>query len=171
MDSVQTIATPTPAASSPFDERVKAAKKAVVSSGMRVGRTGMMLSTAGAILAVAAWKIKTPVSGLGVALGIAALLFGIVPFLIGWGMSKAGAPFLRALSEPLATTAVLMDSRVMSGNRRSLSLLLNDGTRQTIALKDSEAREMLDLVGTLSPKAERGERETAQRVVAQLMVA
>ncbi len=154
-----------------LETRVKAAKKTIVASGMRVGRSGVMISTLGAVLAVAAWKMKTPVSGLGIAIGVGALLFGLVPFSIGWGLSKAGSPFLRALSDSSVVRALFMDASQLAGGRRSLSLLLTDGTRQTLALKSMEAQEVVDLVGVFSPGAERGERDHAQRVIAQLMTA
>jgi hypothetical protein len=154
-----------------LEARVKAAKKTIVSSGMRIGRVGVMISTLGAVLAVAAWKMQTPVSGLGIAVGVGALLFGLIPFSIGWGLSKAGSPFLRALSDSSTVRALFMDASQLAGGRRSLSLLLTDGTRQTLALKSIEAFEVVDLVGVLSPSSERGEREQAQRVLAQLMTA
>lgn len=154
-----------------LEERSKAARKIVVQSGMRVGRRGMMLTVLGLALAIAAWQVETPVSKLGIVVGLAAVLFGIVPFLIGFSQSKQGAPFLRALSEPAIVTALLIDSKTLPGNRRSLSLLLNDGTHQTIALKSEDAHIVLDVVSKLSPEADAGEREAAQRVVAQLIAA
>jgi hypothetical protein len=154
-----------------IEVQAKAAKKSIVSSGMRIGRAGVMISTLGAVLAVVAWKVKTPVSGLGIAVGVIALLFGLVPFSIGWGLSKAGSPFLRALTDSSVVRALFMDTSQLGGGRRSLSLLLTDGTRQTLALKSVEAFEVVDVVGALSPGSERGEREQAQRVIAQLMTA
>ncbi len=154
-----------------LEERSKAARKIVVQSGMRVGRSGMMLTVVGLGLSIAASQVETPVSKLGIVAGLAAIVSGVIPFLIGWSQSKQGAPFLRALSEPAAVTALLLDTKTLPGNRRSLSLLLNDGTHQTIALKDDDARTVLDVVSKLSPEADAGERESAQRVVAQLIAA
>ena len=154
-----------------FEERSKAARKIVVQSGMRVGRSGMMLTVLGLGLAITSWQVETAVSKLGIVVGLLAVLFGVIPFLIGWSQSKQGAPFLRALSEPGIVTALLLDSKVLPGNRRSLSLLLNDGTHQTIALKDDDARTVLDVVSKLSPAADSGERDAAQRDVAQLIAA
>jgi hypothetical protein len=149
----------------------KAARKIVVQSGMRVGRTGMMLAFAGALVASAAFAVDTPFSKLGIVVGLLAFLAGIVPVIIGWSQSRQGAPFLRALSEPAAVSALLLDPKALPGNRRSLSLLLADGAHQTVALKEEDARTVLDVVSKLSPKAETGEREAAQRVVAQLIAA
>jgi hypothetical protein len=154
-----------------LDDASKAARKIVVQSGMRVGRSGMMLAVAGVFLALAAWKFDTPVSKLGIVVGLLAVVTGVIPFVIGWSQSRQGAPFLRALSEPAAVSALLLDTKTLPGNRRSLSLLLADGAHQTVALKESEARTVLDVVSKLSPAADTGERDEAQRVVAQLIAA
>jgi hypothetical protein len=171
--TTQAPATPTavPGAPADLEARIKGAKRIVVSSGMRVGRTGAMVSALGVVMTGAAFAVQTPVSSVGRVLGIAALLFGLVPFFLGWSVSKAGAPFLRALGERDAVRALLMDARPLAGGRRSLSLLLHDGTHQTVALAASDAYEVLDVVGIQSPAADRGEREAAQRTVAQLLAA
>jgi hypothetical protein len=152
-----------------LDARVKAAKKAVVSTGMRVGRTGAALSAAGGVVAVVGWKMGHTAPAL-IAGGLL-FVFGLLPFSIGWSLSKAGSPFLRALSEPNSVAALLMDAKQLGGGRRSLSVLLADGQRQTVALPDQAARELADVVAQLSPRSERGEREGAQRAIAQLMPA
>ena len=139
-------------------------------NGMRVGRSGMLLSCVGVVLALASWKVETPVSTLGIVVGLLAVLVGAFPFAIGWGQSRQGSAFLRAVSEPNATRALLLDLKPLAGNRRSLALLLNDGKRQTLAVTNEQAHTILEVAKAFSPAAEVGEHEAAQRAVAALSV-
>jgi hypothetical protein len=151
--------------------RVKAAKRTIVQSGMRVGRLGMLVAVVGLALLVAGFVLHSGLSGAAIAVGLLAVVVGIVPVMIGWGTSKAGAPFLRALSEPDAVHALFLGTQPLAGGRRALALMLKDGQRQTIALNESDAFEVLDLVSRLSPDAETGERESAHKDIAKLVAA
>jgi hypothetical protein len=117
----------------------------------------MLVSAMGIVLAIGAWQIDPGISSIGMSFGAVLAVLGLIPFAIGWSQSRRGAPFLRALSEEGSVKALLVDTKTLPGVRRSLALLLNDGSRQTIALKEADALTIVDIVGSLSPEAETGE--------------
>jgi hypothetical protein len=151
------------------EDRVRQAKRSVTSSGMRVGRTGAMISAAGGAALIASFTAAPDaLAGPLRVLGALAFLFGILPFALGWKQSKAGSPFLRALSEPQHIEALLMEEKPLAGDRRSLSVLLGDGTSQSVALPAPDAGELFTLVQELNPKAQVEVTAGAQRALAAM---
>jgi hypothetical protein len=151
------------------EERVKSAKRAITSTGMRIGRTGAMISTAGVVAVIVSFTaapdaLATPLR----LLGAVAAIFGVLPFMLGWKQSKAGSPFLRGLSNPGDIEALLMEEKPMSGDRRSVSVLLGDGTSQSVALPAADAGELFALVQELNPKAQCEVAPGAQRMLAAM---
>ncbi len=170
--SMTAAASATPSAShttgATVEDRVRRAKRTVTASGMRVGRTGAMVSSAGLALIAASFAAPTSLQMLMRVLGAAAVAFGMVPFSLGWKQSKQGSPFLRALSDPTEVEALLMEEKPLAGDRRSLSVLLGDGTSQSVALAAHEAGELFTLVQELNPKAQCEVTLGAQRQLAAL---
>jgi hypothetical protein len=150
------------------EDRVRQAKRTVTTSGMRVGRMGAMVSSAGIALIAASFVAPDGLVTVMRLLGIVAALFGIVPFVLGWNQSKQGSPFLRALSTPADVEALLMEEKPLAGDRRSLSVLLGDGTSQSVALPAQEAGELFTLVQELNPDAQCEVTVGAQRQLAAL---
>ncbi len=150
------------------EDRVRRAKRTVTSSGMRVGRSGAMVSSSGIALIAASFVGPTSLQVLLRVVGGAAVLFGLVPFSLGWKQSKQGSPFLRALSDPAEVEALLMEEKPLAGDRRSLSVLLGDGTSQSVALGAEEAGELFTLVQELNPQAQCEVTLGAQRQLAAL---
>ncbi len=151
-----------------LEQRIRRAKRTVTASGMRVGRSGAMVSSAGAALIAASFMAPSSLQLLMRVIGGAAILFGLVPFSLGWKQSKQGSPFLRALSDPTEVEALLMEEKPLAGDRRSLSVLLGDGTSQSVALAADEAGELFTLVQELNPKAQCQVTLGAQRQLAAL---
>jgi hypothetical protein len=151
-----------------LDERIRQAKRSVTTSGMRVGRMGAMIACVGVALIGASFLAPAALQTLMRVVGGAAVLFGIVPFVLGWKQSKQGSPFLRALSAPKEVEALLMEEKPLAGDRRSLSVLLGDGTSQSVALPAQEAGELFTLVQELNPTAQCEVTAGAQRQLAAL---
>jgi hypothetical protein len=154
--------------SSALEDRVRQAKRSVTTSGMRVGRMGAMIACVGIALISGSFLAPNGIQTLMRVLGGAAAMFGIVPFMLGWKQSKQGSPFLRALSTPTDVEALLMEEKPLAGDRRSLSVLLGDGTSQSVALPAQEAGELFTLVQELNPKAQCEVTIGAQRQLAAL---
>ncbi len=151
-----------------FDARVRAAKRSVTSSGMRIGRNGAMISAAGAMLILAAWKLPEVMQVPARVVGAVALMFGMVPFILGWQQSKAGSPFLAALSTPDDVEALFMEEKPLAGDRRSVSVLLGDGRTQSVALEAQQAGELFALIKELRPDAQCDVVLGAQRALAAI---
>jgi Flp pilus assembly protein TadB len=166
-----TAASPNPSArqeSSSVEDRIRRAKRTVTASGMRVGRSGAMVSSVGIALIAASFAMSGSVQTLMRVAGVVAILFGLVPFSLGWKQSKQGSPFLRALTTPEEIEVLLMEEKALAGDRRSLSLLLGDGTSQSVALAAEEAGELFALVQELNPAAQCEVVLGAQRQLATL---
>lgn len=112
-----------------------------------------MVSSAGIALIAASFVAPSSLQTLMRVAGVAAIAFGLVPFSLGWKQSKQGSPFLRALSVPADVEALLMEEKPLAGDRRSLSVLLGDGTSQSVALPADQAGELFTLVQELNPAA------------------
>jgi hypothetical protein len=151
-----------------LEDRIRHAKRSVTTSGMRVGRMGAMVSCVGIAMIGASFVAPSGLQTLMRVLGVAAALFGVVPFMLGWKQSKQGSPFLRALSTPTEVEALLMEEKALAGDRRSLSVLLGDGTSQSVALPAQEAGELFTLVQELNPAAQCEVTIGAQRQLAAL---
>jgi hypothetical protein len=156
------------ASSGSLEDRIREAKRSVTTSGMRVGRMGAMIACVGVAMIGASFIAPSGLQMLMRVLGGAAALFGIVPFMLGWKQAKQGSPFLRALSTPKEVEALLMEEKPLAGDRRSLSVLLGDGTSQSVALPAQEAGELFTLVQELNPAAQCEVTAGAQRQLAAL---
>jgi hypothetical protein len=151
-----------------IEARVKAAKRSVTTSGMRVGRSGAMISTVGIFAIALASQLPSALTTPIRVVGLLAVLFGIVPFMLGWQQAKAGSPFLTALSQPGDVDAVLMEEKALAGDRRSVSVLLGDGRSQSVALPAREAGELFALIKELRPDAQCDVVLGAQRALAAM---
>jgi hypothetical protein len=156
------------AAEPALESRVRAAKRSVTSTGMRVGRTGAMIAAAGGVAIAASWQVPTVMQTPFRIIGVLALLFGLIPFGIGWQQAKAGSPFLVALSTPDQIEAVFMEEKPMAGDRRSVSLLLGDGRSQSVALPAQQAGELFALLKEMRPEAQCEVKIGAQRALAAI---
>ncbi len=158
----------TTASPTTLEARIRAAKRSVTTTGLRVGRTGAMISGAGAIALLSTWKLPEVMQSPVRILGVLALLFGCVPFAIGWQQAKAGSPFLSALNAPESVEALLMEEKPMAGDRRSICVLLGDGRSQSVALPAQQAGELFTLIKELRPDAQCEVLLGAQRALAAL---
>jgi hypothetical protein len=129
---------------------------------------GAVISSAGVVALIGASKAPMGLENPARFLGVLAMVFGVLPFILGWKQSKAGSPFLRALSEPKEVEALLMEEKPLAGDRRSLSVLLGDGTSQSVALPANEAGDLFTLVQELNPSAQCEVLTGAQRQLAAL---
>jgi hypothetical protein len=156
------------AESEQLETRVRAAKRSVTSAGMRVGRTGAMISTAGAIAVAVSWQLPSVMVMPFRILGGLALIFGLLPFSLGWQQAKAGSPFLVALNTPDQVEALFMEEKPLAGDRRSVSVLTGDGRSQSVALPAQQAGELFALLKELRPDAQCDVVVGAQRALAAI---
>ncbi len=166
--SMSVAASSSASASGSVEDRIRQAKRSVTTSGMRVGRMGAMIACVGFVLVGASFAAPGGLQAAMRVLGGLAAAFGVVPFMLGWKQSKQGSPFLRALTAPTEVEALLMEEKPLAGDRRSLSVLLGDGTSQSVALPAQEAGELFTLVQELNPQAQCEVTVGAQRQLAAL---